>query len=43
MPRVWRFLPFDAAQVRALCGMLLISPLLVEGVSARGYVCHGQA
>ncbi len=36
MPKVWRFSPFDEAQVRSLAGRLNISPVLSQILCARG-------
>jgi len=37
MPKVWRFLPYDAGIVRSLSAELQVSPLLAQVLSARGY------
>lgn len=37
MPKVWRFLPFDAAHVQNLTRELGITPVLAQVLAARGY------
>ena len=37
MPKVWRFLPYDAGRVGDLARDLRISPVLAQVLSARGY------
>ena len=43
MPKVWRFLPFDAARVRSLSAELSVSPVLAQVLSARGYLTGPQS
>lgn len=43
MSKSWRYLPFDAATVRALSGALNVSPVLAQVMSARGVKSVEQA